>query len=86
MNKFKQFREYCELYQKFTDQEKNLRDLGVFFEEPFSETIDGAISLIPELLFNIDGVDLFWSLMMNINELNAETIEELWNNLQEYQL
>jgi hypothetical protein len=86
MNKFKQFREYCELYQKFTDQEKNLRDLGVVFEDPFMGTIDGLLSLITELLFNEDGVDLFWSLMMNINELNTETIEELWNNLQEFQL
>ena len=86
MNKFKQFREYCELYQKFTDQEKELRDLGVIFEDPFMGTIDGLLSLIPELLFNEEGVNLFWSLMMNINELNAETIDELWNNLQEYQL
>ena len=86
MNKFKQFREYCELYQKFTDQEKKLHDLGIIFENPFIGTIDAIISLIPELLFNENGVDLFWSLMININELNQETIDELWNDLHVYQL
>lgn len=86
MNKLKQFCEYCNLYQSWIDKEQNLIKLGITLENPFLEPIDGLLSLIPELIFNNEGVELFWDLMCNIDKFTQEIIDELWDNLQEYQL
>lgn len=86
MNKLKQFCEYCNLYQAWIDKEQDLSKLGITLENPFLEPIDGLLSLIPEFIFNNEGVELFWDLMCNIKEFNQETIDELWDNLREYQL
>lgn len=86
MNKLKQFREYCDFYQEFMEQEQNLSKLGITLENPFLRPIDGLLSLVPELIFNDEGVELFWDLMMNVKEFTQEVIDELWDNLREYQL
>jgi hypothetical protein len=86
MNKFKEFCEYCNLYQSWVVKEKNISKLGITLEDSFLEPIDGLLSLIPELIFNSEGVELFWDLMSNVNEFTQETIDELWDNLQEFQL
>ena len=86
MNKYKQFREYYNFYQLFIEQEQNLSKLGITLEDPFLRPIDGVLSLVPELIFNDEGVELFWDLMMNVKEFTQEVIDELWDNLREYQL
>ena len=86
MNKLKEFYEYCNLYQAWIVKEKNISNLGITLEDSFLEPIDGLLSLIPELIFNSEGVELFWDLMGNVREFTQETIDELWDNLQEFQL
>lgn len=86
MNKLKQFCDYCNFYQEFMEQEQNLSKLGIILEDPFLRPIDGVLSLVPELIFNDEGVELFWDLMMNVKEFTQEVIDELWDNLREYQL
>lgn len=86
MNKLKQFRDYCKFYQKWMEQETNLSKLGIILEDPFLEPVDGLLSLIPELLFTETGVELFWDLMGNVKDFTDEIIDQLWDNLQEYQL
>lgn len=86
MNKLKQFRDYCNFYQKWTEQETNLSKLGITLEDPFLEPVDRLLSLIPELLFTETGVELFWDLMGNVKDFTDEIIDQLWDNLQEHQL
>ena len=86
MNKLKQFCDYCNFYQKFIEQEQNLSEVGITLDDLFLKPIDGLLSLVPELIFNTEGVELFWDLMNNFKEFNQEVIDELWENLREYQL
>ena len=42
--------------------------------------------MIPELLFNTEGVDVFWNLLCLDYEFTDEYIEQLWEELKEFQL
>ena len=87
MSKFKEFRKFCLCYQSQLDCEGQLKKLGIELTEgPIQNNIDELISMIPDLLFNIDGVELFWNLMWHDIKLTDEYIDELWKELKEYQL
>lgn len=87
MSKFKKFRKFCFCYQSQLDCEEQLKKLGVeLIEGPIQNNIDELISMIPDLLFNPDGVELFWNLMWHDTKLTDEYIDELWKELKEYQL
>lgn len=87
MSKYHYFYNFCKCYQKQLDNEQLLKQIGFELNEgPFLNNIDELISMIPDLLFNEKGVELFWNMLCFDYEFTDEYIDELWNNLQEYQL
>ena len=87
MNKFKQFYKFCKCYQKQLNIEQSLKQIGFELNEgPFLNNIDELISMIPELLFNEQGTELFWDMLCLDYEFTDEYIEQLWEELKEFQL
>ena len=87
MNKYKEFRKFCLCYQSQLDCENQLKKLGIELTEGLIQNnIDELISMIPNLLFNSNGVELFWNLMWHDTTLTDNYIDELWEELKEFQL
>ena len=87
MNKFKEFYKFCKCYQAQLDAEKYLRKIGIELTEgSFLNNIDSLISMIPDLIFNSVGVDIFWNLLCLDYEFTDEYIDQLWEELKEFQL
>lgn len=87
MNKYKEFRKFCKYYQEQLNIEEELKKLGLFLDDGrFLNNIDCLISLIPELLFNAEGVEVFWNLLCLDYEFTDEYIEQLWEELKKFQL
>lgn len=87
MNKYNYFYKFCKCYQIQLNSEKYLRQIGIELNEgSFLNNIDNLLSMIPELLFNFKGVEVFWNLICLDYELTDEYIEQLWEELKEYQL
>ena len=87
MNKFKQFYKFCKCYQTQLNIEQSLKQIGFELNEgPFLNNIDELISMIPELLFNEQGTELFWGMLCLDYEFTDEYIEQLWEELKEFQL
>ena len=64
MSNFKEFYKFCKCYQKQLDNEQALKQIGFELNEgSFLNNIDELISMIPELLFNEKGVELFWDML-----------------------
>ena len=87
MNKFKQFYKFCKCYQTQLNIEQSLKQIGFELNEgPFLNNIDELISMIPELLFNEQGTELFWNMLYLDYEFTDDYIEQLWEELKEFQL
>lgn len=87
MNKYHYFYNFCKCYQIQIDSEKHLRQIGIELNEgSFLNNIDSLISMIPELLFNAEGVEVFWNLLCLDYKFTDEYIEQLWEELKEFQL
>lgn len=87
MNKYHYFYNFCKCYQIQLNSEKYLRQIGIELNEgSFLNNIDNLLSMIPELLFNFEGVEVFWNLICLDYEFTDEYIEQLWEELKEYQL
>ena len=87
MNKFKQFYKFCKCYQNQLDNERFLKQIGFELNEgPFLNNIDELISMIPDLLFNEQGVELFWNMLCLDYAFTDDYIEQLWEELKEFQL
>lgn len=87
MNKYHYFYNFCKCYQIQINSEKHLQQIGIELNEgSFLNNIDSLISMIPELLFNAEGVEVFWNLLCLDYELTDEYIEQLWEELKEFQL
>ena len=78
MSNFKYFYKFCKCYQKQLDNEQFLKQIGLL------NNIDELISMIPELLFNEQGTELFWDMLCLDYEFTDEYIEQLWNELKEF--
>ena len=87
MDKYHYFYNFCKCYQIQLNSEKYLRQIGIELNEgSFLNNIDNLLSMIPELLFNFEGVEVFWNLICLDYEFTDEYIEQLWEELKEYQL
>ena len=85
MSNFKEFYKFCKCYQKQLDNEQALKQIGFELNEgSFLNNIDELISMIPELLFNEKGVELFWDMLCLDYEFTDEYIDQLWNELKEF--
>lgn len=88
MSQFIKFKKFCECYQVQLSVEKALMSFGIVFdgEGVLSRNIDELISMIPDLIFTPDGVEMFWESLWDEHEFTDEFIEELWEKLKDYQL
>ena len=80
MSNFKYFYKFCKCYQKQLDNEQFSKQIGLL------NNIDELISMIPELLFNEQGTELFWDMLWLDYEFTDEYIDQLWEELKEFQL
>ena len=86
MNKYHYFYNFCKCYQIQIDSEKHLRQIGIELNEgSFLNNIDSLISMIPELLFNAEGVEVFWNLLCLDYEFTDQYIDQLSEELKEFQ-
>ena len=87
MSNFKYFYKFCKCYQKQLDNEQFLKQIGFELNEgPFLNNIDELISMIPDLLFNEKGVELFWDMLCLDYAFTDDYIEQLWEELKEFRL
>ena len=88
MSKFREFYKFCKAYQTQLNIESELKSYGLIFdgEGKLSSNIDELISMIPGLIFNKTGAELFWNLLCLDYEFTDEYIEQLWEELKEFQL
>lgn len=87
MNKYKIFRDFCQQYQTQIVIENDLEKAGLSIGEgKLSDSINYFISMIPNLIFNEEGVDIFWNDLNYDMNFSDEYIDQLWEELKEYQL
>ena len=85
MNKYKSFKDFCEQYQTQIMIEDNLEKAGLSIEGKLSDSINYFICMIPSLIFNEEGVDMFWNNLNYDMNFSNEYIDQLWEELKEFQ-
>lgn len=87
MNKYKAFKDFCQQYQTQIMIEDDLKKAGLYIGEgKLSDSINYFISMIPNLIFNEEGVDMFWNDLNYDMNFSDDYIDQLWEELKEYQL
>lgn len=87
MNKYKAFKDFCQQYQTQIMIEDDLKKAGLYIGEgKLSDSINYFISMIPDLIFNEEGVDIFWNNLNYDMNFSDDYIDQLWEELKEYQL